>query len=169
MAINQWVVSTRGSTSREAAPVDVVNRRPAAFTVRASGAYNASLSTTDTADVEGYGGAIGMYLYIDQTAVAESSTLGGAGVMTWTVQVKDPIGGTYTNSTVATTGTTGVGTWITMCYPGAATVAPASGSVGKADFGVPTLWRVRASASSSATNFTYSISATYIPTAGSSS
>lgn len=147
----------------------LVNNRPAAVTVRASTDYNTSTSSTNTSDVVSYGGVIGMYLSIDQTAIAASSAGGGTGVMTHTVQVKDSIGATYTGSTVSIALTTGVGTWIFACYPGNATLAPTSGAPGKSDFLIPNVWRVQSSASSSATNYTYSIAATYVPTAASSS
>lgn len=141
----------------------------ATTTVRASTDYNTSTTSTATADQFQYGGAVGMIVYLDQTAIAASSAGGGTGVLTHTIQLKDPIGATYTASTGVLTGTTGVGTWILQCYPGMASVAPTSGAVGKADMFAPTVWRINTTSSSSATNFTYSIAAVYIPSAASSS
>lgn len=157
------------STSAVGLAVREVNNYPPAITVRASTDYNTSTTSTATADVSAYGGVVGMVVYVDQSVIAASSAGGGTGTLTHTIQFKDPIGATYTGSTGVITVTTGVGTWILQCYPGMATVAPTSGAVGKADLTVPTRWRINTTSSSSATNFTYSISAVYLPTAASSS
>lgn len=145
------------------------NNRPAVVTVRASTDYNASTTSTQTSDQTPPAGAVGMYVSLDQTSVAASSAGGGTGTLTHTIQVKDPIGATYTASTGVLTGTTGLGTWGLQCYPGMASVAPTSGAVGKADLSAPTVWRINTASSSSATNFTYSIAAVYLPTQASSS
>ncbi len=157
------------TTASAAIPVRAIDNRGAVATVRASTDYNASTTSTQTSDQYPYGGVVGMYLFIDQSNVAASSAGGGTGRLTHTVQLKDPIGATYTNSTVSIQATTGVGTWIFNCYPGNATLAPTSGAPGKADLAVGPTWRVNTDSSSSATNFTYSISAIYLPTAASSS
>lgn len=143
--------------------------QPAVVTVRASGAYTASLTSTQTSDQTPPSGAVGMYVSLDQTAVAASTAGGGTGTLTHTIQFKDPIGATYTATTGVLTGTTGLGTWGLQCYPGVATVAPTSGAVGKADLAAPTVWRINTASSSSATNFTYSIAVSYLPTQASSS
>lgn len=143
---------------------------PAVVTVRASTDYSLSTTSTATADQFQYGGAVGMIVYVDQSSVAAGSCAGsGTGVLTHTVQFKDPIGGTYTGTTGVLTGTTGVGTWILQCQPGNATLAPTSGAPGKADLIAPTVWRINTTSSSSMTTFTYSISAVYMPSAASSS
>lgn len=164
--IGETTAPTTASLGVYVRPLD---NRGAVKTVRASTDYNASVTSTQTSDVTTYGGALGMTVYLDQSAVAASSAGGGTGVLTHTIQFKDPIGATYTASTGVLTGTTGVGTWILQCYPGAGTVAPTSGAVGKADLMIPGTWRINTTSSSSATNFTYSISAIYTPTAASSS
>lgn len=161
--------TTYPSTSADALPVRQISNHPAVITVRASTDYNASTTSTATADQTAYGQVIGMYLFLDQSAVAASSAGGGTGILTHTVQLKDPIGATYTGSTAVLTGTTGVGTWIVNCYPGNPTLAATSGAPGKADMPIGGIWRINTTSSSSATNFTYSISAVYLPTAASSS
>lgn len=137
--------------------------------VRAStdyGALNAgSVVSTATNDMVAVGDAIGMIVSVDQTAVAVSSAGGGTGVLTHTIQYKDPIGGTYTGTTGVIVMTTGIGTFVLQCYPGGATfVAPTSAAMGKADLAVPGVWRINTTSSSSATITTYSIAAVYIPT-----
>ena len=146
-----------------------VTNYAAVTTVQPSSAsITASTATVNTPDQFAYG-AVGMVLSIDQSAVAASSAGGGTGVVTYTVQDVDPISGNYVNSTAAFTGTTNVATFITNCYPGMGTVAPTSVAVGKADYAMSTRWRVQYSASSSATNYTISIAAVYLPIAPSSS
>ena len=138
--------------------------------VRASTDYIASLTSTATADVFSYGGPLAMYVSVDQTAVTASSAGGGTGILTHTIQFKDPVGLTYTASTAVITGTTGLGTSILQVYAGAGTaVAATTAGVGKVDMLVPYIWRINTTSSSSATNFTYSITAIYYPTAGVSS
>lgn len=146
-----------------------INNRPAAVTVRSSTDYNTSVTTTNTADVASYGGAIGMVVYVDQTVVDASSAGGGTGSMTHTIQFKDPIGATYINTTGVITATTAVATFIAQCYPGMGTVAPTSAAVGKYDLTAPNVWRIASASASSATNRTYSIAAQYLPTSASSS
>lgn len=136
--------------------------------VRAStdyGALNAgSVVSTATNDMVAVGDAIGMIVSVDQSAVAVSSAGGGTGVLTHTIQYKDPIGGTYTGTTGVIVMTTGIGTFILQCYPGGGSVAPTSAAMGKADLAVPGIWRINTTSSSSATITTYSIAAVYIPT-----
>lgn len=157
------------STSAAALAVWPKDNRPAAITVRASTDYNTSTTTTNTADAVAYGGAIGMVVYVDQTVVDASSAGGGTGSMTHTIQYKDPIGGTYVNTTGVITATTAVATFIAQCYPGMGTVAPTSAAVGKYDLAAPNVWRIASASASSATNRTYSIAAQYLPTSASSS
>lgn len=133
--------------------------------VRASGDYSASLTSTQTNDQLALGEAIGMVVSVDQSAVAASSAGGGTGVLTHTIQQKDPIGLTYTATTGAIVCTTGIGTFTLQCYPGMATVAPTSAAVGKADLTALGQWRINTTSSSSATTFTYSIACVYLPTA----
>ena len=134
-----------------------------------SAAYNTSTTSTQTSDQDARG-ATGLILYLDQSAVAASSALGGTGAMTHTIQLKDGgISALYADSTGVVTTTTGLGTWMLTCYPGSGTAAPTSGAVGKADLAIGGTWRVNSVGTSSATNFTYSISAVYLPTSASSS
>lgn len=139
------------------------------ITVRASAAYTASVTSTASADMTPNPGVNAMYLFVDQSAVAASSAGGGTGTLTHTLQLKDPIGATYTNSTTVITVTTGLGTWIVNCAAGNATLAPTSGAPGKSDLPIGGTWRLNTTSSSSATNFTYSIAAIYLPTQASSS
>lgn len=164
-----YTFSSNPSTSASAAAVRVVSAHGGSLVVRASTDYNASVTSTQTADQTAYGGVYGMFLSVDQTAVAASSVGGGTGVLTHTIQFKDPIGATYVNTTGAIVCTTGVATWVLQCCPGSSSVAPTTVAVGKADLAVPTVWRINTTCSSSATNFTYSIAAVYLPTAASSS
>lgn len=161
--------TTAPTTASAAIPVRAIDNRGAVTTVRASTDYNTSTTTTNGTDQRPYGGVQGMYLFIDQSSVLASSVGGGTGVMTHTLQIKDPIGATYTGSTVSIVLTTGIGTWIFNCYPGNTTLAPTSGAPGKADLPIGPTWRMSSVASSSATNFIYSVAAIYLPTAASSS
>lgn len=169
--------STVGADVGTAAPttalsglyVRAIDNRTAVVTVRSSTDYTTSVTSTQTSDQNPYGGVVGMHLCVDQSNVAASSAGGGTGTLTHTIQFKDPIGGTYVNSTGVITGTTAITTWILQCYPGMGTVTATSSAVGKADLSIATTWRINTASSSSATNFTYSIAAVYLPTAASSS
>ena len=164
-----YTFASAPTTSAEAAPVRIPDNYAASITVRGSTTYDTSTATTDTSDFIARG-ALGLVLYIDQSAVSASSAGGGTGTMTHTIQQKDSgISANYVNSTGAVTTTTGTGTWVLNCYPGMGTASPTSGASGKADLALGGTWRIRSSASSSATNFTYSVAAIYLPPAGASS
>ena len=141
---------------------------PPVVTVRASTDFLTSAGTTTTSDVVNYG-AIGALVGIDVSSVTASSAGGGAGGMTHTLQVKDPIGGTYVGTTVAVVATTAAALYMFQVYPGTATASPTSALAGRFDLALPTAWRFSSTSSSSATNWTYSISCTYLPVSGTSS
>jgi len=142
---------------------------PSAIQVRASGSFIASTGSTETSDQFAYGGVTGMIISVDQTAVSASTVGGGTGSLVHTIQYKDPIGGTYIATTGVITATTGIAVFALQCWPGSSSVAPTSAGMGKSDLAVPNVWRISSASNSSSTDRTYSISAIYLPTAGSSS
>lgn len=163
-----YASTTPLSTDAAAAPVRQVALYPAVVTVRASTDFNTSAGSTTTSDVvnQGAGGAL---IGIDVSSVTASSGGGGTGGMTHTLQVKDPIGGTYVGTTAAVTASTAVALYMFQVYPGSGTLAPTSAVAGRFDLGLPSRWRISSTSSSSATNWTYSISCTYLPVSGTSS
>ena len=141
---------------------------PAVVTVRASTDFNTSAGTTTTSDVVNQGAA-GAIIGIDVSSVTASSAGGGTGGMTHTLQWKDPIGGTYVGTTCAVVATTAAALYMLQVIPGSTTVAATSALPGRYDLALPSRWRFSSTSSSSATNWTYSISCTYLPVSGTSS
>ena len=160
--------TTYPTTATEALPTRPVGNNSATVTVRAS-ATLATTASTQSAAMTNYG-ALGMILSIDQSLVAATTAAGaGLGVMTHTLQIRDPLSGNYSNTTGTVVCTTGVATWQAMYYPGSAVLVPTTANVGTYPLGIPTQWRISSVGSSSETTWTYSVGAVYLPTAASSS